>query len=103
MEDTHHDDGEWVYHERLSFWADSGYSEAVIERAIGMAANAFGGSYCFTVSGIVKRDVRELRFGPVRTDKGHEGEPTFANLPPFSPANEIEVIVRFVRKDPPKA
>lgn len=96
----HANKDEWEYRERLALWADSGYSEAIVERVIGMAANAFGGVIRGDGSGTLKLDVRQQRFGPVRTDRGHEGEQTFSMLPPFSPENELQVTVRIVRKEP---
>lgn len=93
----HADDEEWVYHERLSLWTDSGYSESIVERAIGMVSNAFGGYQRPDGSGSLRMDIREQRFGPVRTDRGHEGEPTYSKLPLFSRNNEVEVIVRIRR------
>lgn len=95
----HHDPSEWVYHEKLNFWADSGYSTSIIERAQAMVANAFGGVQRADGSGTMRWDVRYARLGPEGRDgRGQPtGESTYENLPPFDKDNVIEVIVR-IRK-----
>lgn len=89
----HSDGKEWVYHEKLSLWSDSGYGEFLQERAAAMIGNAFGGMKRPDGSGTVNQKVKLERFGPL-TNKGDQ---TYEKFPEFSQENIVEVIVR-VRK-----
>jgi hypothetical protein len=79
---------EWLYHERMNFWADSGYGLFIPERARAMLNNAFNS---LTNPGLIYQ-----RLGPEqRTQSGQPtGQPDYSLLPPFHPSNVIEVIVR---------
>ena len=89
----HADGSEWVYHERLAMWADSGYGDTIQERAVAMIGNAFGGMKRPDGSGTVNPAIKLERFGPL--DKN--GDQTWTMFPEFDPSNEIEVIIRVRR------
>lgn len=84
-------DGEWVYHERMNFWADSGYGQYIPERVAAMAKNAF--------FSLTNPRLMYDRLGPeARTSTGQPtGQSDYSLLPQFDPQNVIEVIVR-IRK-----
>jgi hypothetical protein len=79
---------EWVYHERLNFWADSGYGQFIPERARAMLNNAFGS--------LANPRLIYERMGPEQKAAGGQptGQSDYSLLPPFHPSNVIEVIVR---------
>ena len=81
----HSNEDEWVYHEALNFYADSGYQGSIIEDRIkGMVGHAFLND---------RPKERIERFGEL--DK--TGDQTYSKLPAFDQQNRIEVIVR-IRK-----
>lgn len=81
-----HCDGDgWLYHERINFYADSGYGVFLFDRALAMLKNAFGEN----VSKDQAQTKRE-RFGPLDGN----GNETYSVLPKFDKGNVVEVVVR---------
>ena len=90
----HQDGVEWVYHEKLSMWCDSGYTESLQDKALAMVSNAFGGRIRPDgTQANYKPAIRAERIGPV----DGKGDQTYSKFPPFATDNLIEVIVRVRR------